>query len=103
MPRAKRTFTPRRAVCGAVSTAPKSFRGECPKCDKVANHEEFFRERRVAQSERAARSGEFRAMEEYSFRCTACGARNDKVLDEAGVLHKWQGSRHITMKVVGDD
>jgi hypothetical protein len=83
----------------APATPPKSFRGECPKCDKVALHEEFFRERRLAQSERAARSGEFKTMHEYSFRCTACGGRNEKILDESGVLHKWQGSRHVTMHV----
>lgn len=82
-----------------MSAPPKTFQGECPKCDKVATHEEFFRERRSAQSPQAAARGEFRAMEEYAFRCNACGGRSDKVLDTSGVLHKWQGHRHIMMKV----
>lgn len=75
------------------------FRAECPQCDKVAEHEEFMRESRRAKSPQAAARGDFKAMMEYSFRCTACGARSEKVLDEAGMLHKWQGNRHITMKV----
>lgn len=78
---------------------PKRFQGECPKCDKMATHEEFFRERRAARSPQAAARGDFKAMEEYSFRCSACGARNEKVLDDQGVLHKWQGNRHIVMRV----
>lgn len=77
----------------------KSFRGECPKCDKPATHEEFFRERRAARSPQAAARGDFKAMEEYSFRCAACGQRNEKVLDDQGWLHKWQGNRHIVMRV----
>ena len=83
----------------APGAPPKSFRGECPKCDQVATHEEFFRERRSAQSPQAAARGDFKAMHEYSFRCTSCGQRNEKVLDERGVLHKWQGHRHVTMDV----
>lgn len=82
-----------------MTTPPKSFEAECAACDKVAPHEEFFRERRVAQSERAARSGEFSRREEWAFRCTACGARHEKVLDTGGHLHKWQGNRHQMMKV----
>lgn len=78
---------------------PKAFRGECPKCDKVTTHEEFFRERRVAGSPMAAARGEFKPMHEYAFRCQACGHRHEKILDEQGLLHKWQGNRHITMKV----
>lgn len=83
----------------APAAPPKSFRGECPKCDKVATHEEFFRERRVARSAQAGARGDFKAMEEYSFRCTSCGQRNEKVLDDQGILHKWQGNRHITLRV----
>ena len=78
---------------------PRSFRGECPKCDKVAVHEEFFRERRAAGSPQAAARGEFKTMHEYAFRCASCGQRNEKVLDDHGVLHKWQGSRHVTLKL----
>lgn len=78
---------------------PKSFRGECPKCDQVGVHEEFFRERRAARSPQAAAKGDFKTMHEYAFRCAACGQRNEKVLDEKGLLHKWQGNRHITMDV----
>lgn len=47
----------------------------------------------------AANRGDFKAMMEYMFKCAACGARSDKVLDMKGDLHKWQGSRHITMHV----
>lgn len=79
--------------------APKSFKGDCPKCDKTSTHEEFFRERRAARSAQAAARGDFKAMEEYAFRCTACGQRNEKILDEQGYLHKWQGNRHIMMHV----
>jgi hypothetical protein len=75
------------------------FRGECPKCEKIAEHEEFMRERRVAKSPQAAARGEFKPTVEYAFRCSACGQLNDKVLDEHGVLHKWQGNKHITMKL----
>lgn len=78
---------------------PKSFRAECPKCEKVATMEEFFRERRAAKSEQAAMRGDYKAMHEYAFRCTACGQRSDKVLDEQGNLHKWNGNRHVTMRV----
>ena len=74
-------------------------KAECPKCEKVAEHEEFMRESRRAKSPQAAVRGDFKAMMEYAFRCTACGARNEKLLDGEGVLHKWQGNRHITMKV----
>lgn len=82
-----------------ATPSSRSFRGECPKCDQVTTHEEFFRERRVAGSPMAAARGEFKPMHEYSFRCTGCGQRNDKVVDEQGLLHKWQGNRHITMQV----
>ncbi len=82
-----------------AAAPPKSFRGECPKCEKVAVHEEFVRERRMAGSAMAAARGEFKQGMEYAFRCTSCGARNDKVLDEAGPLHKWQGNRHMAMRV----
>lgn len=78
---------------------PKKFQGECPKCDKLTEHEEFFRERRGAKSPQAAARMDFKVMEEYSFRCTSCGQRNEKILDTAGNLHKWQGNRHITMHV----
>ncbi|HET6405283.1 MAG TPA: hypothetical protein VFH78_11600 [Candidatus Thermoplasmatota archaeon] len=78
---------------------PKTFRAECPKCDKVAEHEEFFRERRSIGSAQAAQRGDFKTMHEYSFRCKACGQRNEKLVDEQGVLHKWQGNRHTMMKV----
>lgn len=82
-----------------AAAPPKKFRGECPKCDKLADHEEFFREKRAAGSPQAAMRGDFKAVHEYSFRCTACGARNEKILDEGGTLHKWQGNRHVTMFV----
>lgn len=85
-----------------MTTPAKSFRGECPKCDKVATHEEFFREKRTTGSPMAAARGEFKSMHEYSFRCTACGARNEKVLDEQGQLHKWNGNRHVVMQVSTD-
>jgi len=78
---------------------PKSFRAECPKCDKVGTHEEFFREKRIAKSPQAGARGEFKTMEEYAFRCTLCGNRNEKLVDEQGMLHKWQGNRHIAMRV----
>lgn len=95
------TFKRGRAIAALVSASapPRTFQAECPACDKVSQHEEFFRERRVAQSERAARSGEFSRREEYAFRCTACGARHEKVLDEQGNLHKWHGNRHTMMKI----
>lgn len=83
----------------APAAPPKSFRGECPKCDKLATHEESFRERRVARSEQAGARGDFRPMHEYAFRCTACGQRSEKILDEHGILHKWTGNRHVTMRV----
>lgn len=82
-----------------ASAPPKRFQAECPKCDKLAEHEEFFRESRRAQSPQAAARGDFKSMMEYSFRCTACGNRNEKLVDPSGVLHKWQGNRHITMKL----
>lgn len=82
-----------------TTTPPKSFKGECPKCDKVATHEEFYRERRVTSGAAGAARGDFKQMHEWSFRCTACGQRNEKLLDEKGVLHKWHGSRHVTMDV----
>ncbi|HUR70069.1 MAG TPA: hypothetical protein VM370_12560 [Candidatus Thermoplasmatota archaeon] len=78
---------------------PKSFRGECPKCDTMSTHEEFFRERRAAKSEQAAVRGDFKTMHEYSFRCASCGQRNEKILDDKGNLHKWQGNRHTMMHV----
>ena len=81
----------------------RTFEGECPKCEKVAKFEEFFRERRMAKSEMAARRGDFKRMEEYSFRCTACGERSEKVLDSANVLHKWQGHKHVTMEIPQDE
>jgi Zn finger protein HypA/HybF involved in hydrogenase expression len=78
------------------------FRGECPKCEQMATHEEFFRERRSVGSMQAASRGDFRTMHEYSFRCSACGQRNEKVVDDQGLLHKWQGNRHVAMKVAQD-
>ena len=95
-PQARLAASPR-----VAAPSPKSFRGECPKCDKLSTHEEFFRERRSAGSEMAARRGEFATVQEWSFRCTACGARNEKVVDERGDLHKWQGHRHIVMRLDG--
>ena len=82
-----------------AAAPPKKFRAECPKCDKIAEHEEFFRENRRAGSAMAAARGEFKAMMEYSFRCLACGNRNEKLVDEQGLLHKWQGNKHTTMHV----
>ena len=87
------------APMSAPTTPPKQFRGECPKCDTMATHEEFFRERRAAGSPQAAARGDFKTMHEYAFRCTACGQRNEKILDEGGWLHKWQGHRHVMMHV----
>lgn len=78
---------------------PKSFTAECPKCDEVTKHEEFFRERRAAGGPVAAARGDFKTMHEYAFRCTACGARNEKLVDAQNVLHKWQGHRHVTMQL----
>ncbi|MEA3199937.1 MAG: hypothetical protein QOE90_1365 [Thermoplasmata archaeon] len=75
------------------------FRGECPKCEKVGEHEEFIRERRVAGSPMAAARGEFKPSMEYSFRCLSCGQRNEKIVDEQGLLHKWQGNKHVALKV----
>lgn len=82
-----------------AAAPPKRFRAECPKCDKMSEHEESMRERRVAGSPQAAARGDFKPMTEYAFRCSACGQRNDKLVDDKGVLHKWQGHRHITMHV----
>lgn len=79
--------------------APRSFRGECPKCDKMATHEEFIRDRRMAASQQAVARMDFKQMTEYAFRCSACGQRNEKVLDDQGALHKWQGNRHIVLRV----
>ena len=76
-------------VTAPAAAPPKSFRAECPKCEKVATMEEFMRERRSAGSAQAAARGDFKAMMEYAFKCSNCGARSDKVLDEQGVLHKW--------------
>jgi hypothetical protein len=68
----------------------------------MAMHEESVREKRTAGSAMAAARGEFKAMHEYAFRCSACGQRNEKVMDEHGRLHKWQGNRHIAMDVGRD-
>lgn len=78
---------------------PPTFTARCVRCAKDQPFEEFHRERRAAQSERAARAGEFTRVQEYKFRCTACGVLEEKVLDASGVLHKWTGNRHITLKV----
>ncbi|HWG91399.1 MAG TPA: hypothetical protein VNZ52_11185 [Candidatus Thermoplasmatota archaeon] len=78
---------------------PPTFTAPCEKCGKDRAYEEFFRERRVAESDRAARTGEVRRVQEYRFRCTGCGSLEEKVLDTSGVLHKWTGNRHVTMKV----
>ena len=86
----------------APAAPPKKFKGECPKCNQLAEHEEFFRERRMAKSTQAVARMDFKAVEEYSFRCLACGNRNEKILDTAGTLHKWTGNRH-TMLHVGSD
>jgi hypothetical protein len=86
-------------IMTAPAAPPKSFQGECPKCDKLATHEEFFREKRAAGSAMAAARGDFKTMHEYSFRCTACGQRNEKILDDKGYLHKWTGNRHLMMRV----
>lgn len=83
----------------APATPPRTFRAECPKCERVGLHEEFFRERRAARSPQAAARGDFKAMEEYGFRCAACGQRNEKLVDEQGLLHKWQGNRHVMMRM----
>lgn len=82
----------------APAAIPKTFKGECPKCNKVAIHEEFSRERRSIGSAQAAARGDFKTLHEFSFRCTACGQRNEKVMDEHGLLHKWQGNKHVAMK-----
>lgn len=81
--------------------APKTFRGECPRCDKVAEFEEAYREKRAAGSPMAAARGEFKTVHEWSFRCGACGQRSEKVMDDAGRLHKWTGSRHAIVDVGG--
>src|SRR5581483_2218634 len=94
---ARRPRSPR--VTSPAAAPPKVFRAECPKCEQMAEHEESMRDRRVAGSAQAAARGDFKAMREYAFRCKACGQRNDKLVDEKGVLHKWQGHRHITMQV----
>ena len=75
------------------------FVAACLRCNKEQPFEEFFRERRAARSERAARAGEFTAQQEYRFRCTACGVLEEKLLDKHGVLHKWTGNRHVTLKL----
>lgn len=82
-----------------AAAPPKKFRAECPKCEKVGEHEEFFREKRSIGSAQAAARGDFKTMHEYSFRCLACGQRNEKLLDTDGHLHKWQGNRHTIMKI----
>jgi uncharacterized Zn finger protein len=82
-----------------ASAPPKSFRAECPKCGKLATHEEFFRERRAAGSPQAAARGDYKTQFEWSFRCSACGQRNEKLLDEQGLLHKWQGNRHVAVRI----
>jgi len=86
-------------VTTPAAAPPKRFRGECPKCDKMSEHEESVRERRVAGSAQAASRGDFKQTMEYSFRCLSCGQRNEKIVDEAGLLHKWQGNRHVALKV----
>jgi hypothetical protein len=78
-----------------------SFRGECPHCDKVTEHEEFYREKRAARSEQAANRGDYKTVHEWAFRCKTCGFRHEKILDEAGKLHKWNGNRHVVMDVGG--
>ncbi len=75
------------------------FQAECDQENKVTTFTEFSRERRLVGSDRAALAGEFKTIMEYTFRCTTCGLRTDKLLDTAGVLHKWQGNRHVMMKV----
>lgn len=82
-----------------AAVPPKKFKAECPKCDKLAEHEEFFREKRAAGSAQAAARGDFKTVFEYSFRCLACGQRNEKLVDETGILHKWQGNKHATLKM----
>lgn len=83
----------------APTSPPRTFRGECPRCEKVSAHEESVRERRAARSEQAALRGDYKPVHEYAFRCAACGQRNEKVLDEEGNLHKWTGNRHVVMRV----
>jgi len=78
---------------------PKKFRGECPKCDKMSEHEEFFRENRAAGSAQAAARGDYKTQFEWSFRCLACGQRNEKVMDDNDHLHKWQGNRHVAIRI----
>ena len=81
---------------------PRSFQGECPKCNKVTTHEEFFREKRAAKSEQAANRGDYKTIHEFSFRCTTCGNRHEKIMDTGGKLHKWNGNKHVTMHVGSD-
>lgn len=78
---------------------PRQFKGECPHCDKITLHEEFFREKRAAKSPQAAQRGDYKVVQEYLFRCTTCGNRHDKIMDDAGKLHKWNGNRHVVMNV----
>jgi hypothetical protein len=65
----------------------------------MAEHEESVRERRVAGSAQAAGRGDFKQTMEYSFKCLACGQRNDKIMGTDGLLHKWQGNRHVALKL----
>lgn len=74
------------------------FEATCDGCKKVTGFEESMRERRVAKGDMAAARGDFKPELEFSFRCTACGHRSPKMMDRAGVLHKWQGSKHASFK-----
>lgn len=80
----------------------KSFEAECESCGARRAFEEFSRERRSVKSTQAMARGDFQFEWEYKFRCTTCGNRFDKVLDgKTSTLHKWQGSKHVEMKVQG--
>ncbi len=75
----------------------RAFTARCDACAADRSFEEFSRERRTTGSAQAAARGEFRFEWEYKFRCQTCGTRVDKLVDAKGVLHKWQGSKHVEM------
>ncbi|MHB8586367.1 MAG: hypothetical protein ACYDDF_11105 [Thermoplasmatota archaeon] len=67
---------------------PVTFEAVCPECGKTTQFSEGRKDRRKADF----------TVETLFFFLGACGHRSAKVLDAAGVLHKWNGNRHATYK-----
>ncbi|MGQ0536444.1 MAG: hypothetical protein ACT4PT_10260 [Methanobacteriota archaeon] len=77
---------------------PGPFAARCERCGATRPFGETKKERRALRRGGSATAGDYYLDVVPGFACATCGWFAEKLVDEAGLLHKFAGLRHTVVR-----